>query len=124
MRRSGDQYSRRFAETAPNVLSSVAELIAHSRELQRPVNYTLVRVIPSKDVEIDVKHRPLIVGDPPAGHGPAIGRFKADSEMGVAMEACHPCYFIGFLPDPMPGQTALIGGVRWCRELKQLKEKS
>src|SRR5271167_4880573 len=40
-----------------------------------------------------------------AGHGPGIGGFKADSEIGVALKAGHPCYFIGFLPDPMPGQT-------------------
>ena len=43
--------------------------------------------------------------DPRAGHGPGIGGFKADSEIGVAMKAGHPCYFIGFLPEPMPGQT-------------------
>ena len=36
---------------------------------------------------------------------PGIGGFKADSEIGVAMKAGHPCYFIGFLPEPMPGQT-------------------
>ena len=45
--------------------------------------------------------------DPRAGHGPGIGGFKADSEIGVAMKAGHPAYFIGFLPDPMPGQTIL-----------------
>jgi pimeloyl-ACP methyl ester carboxylesterase len=45
------------------------------------------------------------VGDPRAGHGPGIGGFKANSEIGVAMRAGHPCYFVGFLPDPMPGQT-------------------
>ena len=49
--------------------------------------------------------RPFIVVDPRAGHGPGIGGFKADSEIGVAMKAGHPCYFIGFLPEPMPGQT-------------------
>jgi hypothetical protein len=43
--------------------------------------------------------------DPRAGHGPGIGGFKADSEIGVAFKAGHPCYFVGFLPDPMPGQT-------------------
>ena len=43
--------------------------------------------------------------DPRAGHGPGIGGFKADSEIGVAFKAGHPCYFIGFLPEPMPGQT-------------------
>ena len=30
---------------------------------------------------------------------------KHDSEIGVALAAGHPCYFIGFLPNPMPGQT-------------------
>ena len=30
---------------------------------------------------------------------------KQDSEIGVAMAAGHPCYFIGFFPQPMPGQT-------------------
>ena len=30
---------------------------------------------------------------------------KHDSEIGVALQAGHPCYFVGFLPEPMPGQT-------------------
>jgi hypothetical protein len=30
---------------------------------------------------------------------------KQDSEIGVALAAGHPCYFIGFLPEPVPGQT-------------------
>ena len=30
---------------------------------------------------------------------------KHDSEIGVALRAGHPCYFVGFLPKPMPGQT-------------------
>jgi pimeloyl-ACP methyl ester carboxylesterase len=45
------------------------------------------------------------VVDPRAGHGPGIGGMKTDSEIGVALENGHPCYFIGFLPDPMPDQT-------------------
>jgi Protein of unknown function (DUF3141) len=36
---------------------------------------------------------------------PGIGGFKADSEIGVIFRAGHPCYFVGFLPEPMPGQT-------------------
>ena len=47
--------------------------------------------------------RPFVVVDPRAGHGPGIGGFKADSEIGVAMRAGHPCYFVGFTPEPMPG---------------------
>ena len=30
---------------------------------------------------------------------------KHDSEIGVALRAGHPCYFVGFLPHPEPGQT-------------------
>jgi hypothetical protein len=105
MRRRGDQYREHIAETAPNVLNYAVELIMDGRKLDNPVNYALVRIIPPKGVEIDLNRRPFIVVDPRAGHGPGIGGFKADSEIGVAMKAGHPCYFIGFLPEPMPGQT-------------------
>src|ERR1700761_2957197 len=105
MRRRGDQYREHIAQTAPHVLQYSAELIVDGRQLDEPVNYALVRIIPPKDVEIDLDRRPFIVVDPRAGHGPGIGGFKADSEIGVAMKAGHPCYFIGFLPEPMPGQT-------------------
>src|ERR1700730_293186 len=105
MRRRGDQYREHVAQTAPHVLQYSAELIVDGRKLAEPVNYALVRIIPPKDVEIDLGRRPFIVVDPRAGHGPGIGGFKADSEIGVAMKAGHPCYFIGFLPEPMPGQT-------------------
>jgi hypothetical protein len=105
MRRRGDQYREHIVKTAPNVLNYSVELIMDGRNLEHPANYVLVRIIPPKDVEIDLNRRPFIVVDPRAGHGPGIGGFKADSEIGVAMKAGHPCYFIGFLPEPMPGQT-------------------
>src|ERR1700709_1406284 len=105
MRRRGDQYREHVAQTAPHVLQYAAELIMDGRKLDEPVNYALVRIIPPKDVEIDRDRRPFIVVDPRAGHGPGIGGFKADSGVGVEIQAGPPCYFIGFLPDPMPGQT-------------------
>lgn len=105
MRQRGDQYREHVAQTAPHVLQYAAELIIDGRKLDEPVNYALVRIVPPKGVEIDLERRPFIVVDPRAGHGPGIGGFKADSEIGVAMKAGHPCYFVGFLPDPMPGQT-------------------
>ena len=49
--------------------------------------------------------RPFVVFDPRAGHGPGIGGFKRDSEIGAALRAGHTCYFVGFLPDPVQGQT-------------------
>jgi pimeloyl-ACP methyl ester carboxylesterase len=105
LRQRGDQYREHVAQTAPHVLSYAAELVIDGRKLQEPVNYALVSIIPPKGVEIDLDRRPFVVVDPRAGHGPGIGGFKADSEIGVAMKAGHPCYFIGFLPEPMPGQT-------------------
>src|SRR5438067_59038 len=105
LRQRGDQYREHVAQTAPHVLHYTAELIIDGRKLDEPVNYALVRIVPPKDVEINLERRPFIVVDPRAGHGPGIGGFKADSEIGVAMKAGHPCYFIGFLPEPMPGQT-------------------
>ena len=105
MRQRGEQYREHLEETVPHVLNYEVELIADGRNLQRPVNYGLVRIKPPAGVEIDLTRRPFVVIDPRAGHGPGIGGFKADSEIGVAMKAGHPCYFIGFMPDPMPGQT-------------------
>src|SRR5207344_2416050 len=105
LRQRGNQYREHMAENAPHVLDYKVELVVDGRKLERPVNYALVRVIPPDGVDINPKLRPFIVVDPRAGHGPGIGGFKADSEIGVAFKAGHPCYFIGFLPDPVPGQT-------------------
>ena len=105
MRQRGNQYREHLAETTPNVLDYEVELILSGKTLDRPVNYGLVRVVPPPGVELDPTRRPFVIVDPRAGHGPGIGGFKADSEIGVAFKAGHPCYFIGFLPDPMPGQT-------------------
>ena len=105
MRQRGNQYRDHLSETAPHVLDYAVELVIDGRDLAQPVNYALARIVPPKGIEIDPNRRPFVVIDPRAGHGPGIGGFKADSEIGVALEAGHPCYFIGFLPDPMPGQT-------------------
>jgi pimeloyl-ACP methyl ester carboxylesterase len=105
LRQRGNQYRERLTETVPHVLEYEVELVIDGRTLDRPVNYALAKVIPPAGIEVDLKRRPFVVVDPRAGHGPGIGGFKADSEIGVAFKAGHPCYFIGFLPEPMPGQT-------------------
>ena len=105
MRQRAEQATLHDAEAVPHVLSFEADLICDGRTLPRPVNYLLVRIRPSENVVIDPVKRPFVVVDPRAGHGPGIGGFKADSEIGVALKAGHPCYFVGFLPDPVPGQT-------------------
>ncbi len=105
MRQRGQQYQEHLEQAVPNVLSFQLELVLDGRTLQRPVNYGLVRIIPPEGVRIDPTRRPFVVVDPRAGHGPGIGGFKADSEIGVALRAGHPCYFVGFMPEPIPGQT-------------------
>ena len=105
MQQRSKQYEEHAAKPAPNVLKFGAELVIDGRKLPRPVNYVLARIVPPQGAKIDDKKRPFVIVDPRAGHGPGIGGFKADSEIGVAFKAGHPCYFIGFLPEPVPGQT-------------------
>ena len=105
MRRSNEQDHKHKAQEVPHVLNFDAELILDARTFKRPANYLLVRIKAPKDVTLDLQKRPFVVVDPRAGHGPGIGGFKADSEIGMAMRAGHPCYFVGFTPEPMPGQT-------------------
>src|SRR6476659_822377 len=96
MRQRGNQYREHMAESVPNVLNYEAELIIDGRTLKRPVNYGLVRIVPPQGVTIEARRRPFVIVDPRAGHGPGVGGFKADSEVGVILQAGHPCYFVGF----------------------------
>ena len=105
LRQRGDTQIARSQAVAPHVLSFAVELLVDGRQLERPVNYGLVRILPPEGQVVDPAKRPFIVFDPRAGHGPGIGGMKQDSEIGVALAAGHPCYFVGFLPNPVPGQT-------------------
>jgi pimeloyl-ACP methyl ester carboxylesterase len=49
--------------------------------------------------------RPIIIIDPRAGHGPGIGGSKQDSQIGMALNAGHPVYFMIFSTEPVPDQT-------------------
>ncbi len=100
-----ENYQEHAAKIAPHVLKFDFDLVMDGHKLPRPVNYVLVRVKPPAGVEIDEEKRPFVIVDPRAGHGPGIGGFKPQSEIGVALQAGHPCYLIGFLPDPVRGQT-------------------
>ena len=87
-----------------SVLIYDSELIMRGDELPRPVNYSLLRVIPPDGVEIDDRKRPIFVIDPRAGQGPGIGGFKHMSEIGEAFRAGHPVYFARFTASPVEGQ--------------------
>lgn len=104
-RQRGDQYREHLSQEAPNVLNFPSKLLLSGLELARPVNYALAHILPSVDRPTDPNKRPFIIVDPRAGHGPGVGGFKPESEVGAALKEGHPCYFVGFLPDPVPGQT-------------------
>ena len=105
LRERGNIYHEHSTRTAPHVLNFQFEVVRDGRTLPRPVNYVLVHIVPPAGTVIDSAKPPFIVVDPRAGHGPGIGGMKHDSEIGEALKAGHPCYFIGFLAHPAPGQT-------------------
>jgi hypothetical protein len=105
LRQRGNNYLAQASRISPSVLNFAAEVVVDGRTFERPVNYALVRIKPPADVTIDPHKRPFIVFDPRAGQGPGIGGMKRDSEIGEVLQAGHPCYFVGFLENPMQGQT-------------------
>jgi hypothetical protein len=122
MRQRGNLYLEHAEKGKPPVLVFEHEMVLDGRTLERPVNYFLVRIVPPAGIRVDPRKRPFMVVDPRAGHGPGIGGFKLDSEIGAALRAGHPCYFVGFRPDPVPGQT--LEDVGWAegRFLQKIAE--
>jgi pimeloyl-ACP methyl ester carboxylesterase len=107
LRQRGNNFLAHEQAGKPPVLHFAYETVLDARRFDRPVNYALVRIIPPEGVVVDAKRRPYVILDPRAGHGPGIGGFKDDSQVGVALRDGHPVYFVIFFPDPEPGQTLL-----------------
>jgi pimeloyl-ACP methyl ester carboxylesterase len=107
LRKRGNTFIEHEREGKPPVLHFRYETLLDARTFEHPVNYALLRILPPAGVTVDPKRRPYVIIDPRAGHGPGIGGFKDDSEVGVALRAGHPVYFVAFFPEPMPGQTLL-----------------
>lgn len=105
LRQRGNESAEHEREGMPAVLVFEHELLADGRELPEPVNYALLRIVPPADSPTDPAKRAFVVIDPRAGHGPGIGGFKTDSEIGIALRSGHPCYFVTFFQEPCPGQT-------------------
>src|SRR5512134_2260354 len=82
----------------PPLLNFEHELLLDARQFDRPANYALVRVTDVGDACwedcVDPAKPPVIVIDPRAGHGPGIGGFKRESEVGIALHVGHPVYFV------------------------------
>jgi len=107
LRQRGNNFVARERSGGRPLLHFDYEPILDAREFVRPVNYALVRIVPPEGLSVDSKRRPYVMIDPRAGHGPGIGGFKDDSEVGVALREGHPVYFVIFFPDPEIGQTML-----------------
>ena len=107
LRRRGNAEIEITSRPTATVLRFDNEVVMSGRSLSRPMNYMLLRILPPAGVTIDPRKRPVVVVDPRAGQGPGIGGFKAESEIGDALNAGHPVYFIGFAAEPEPGQQFL-----------------
>jgi pimeloyl-ACP methyl ester carboxylesterase len=105
MRRRGNTFIAHEKEGKPPVLVFDYDMVVDGRTLEDAANYALVRIKPPAEYPTDLKKRPIVVIDPRAGHGPGVGGSKIDSEIGIALRAGHPCYFVMFFPKPCPGQT-------------------
>lgn len=93
----------------PPLLDFEYETILDARRFERPANYALLRITRCHEDRakncVDDKKPPVIIIDPRAGHGPGIGGFKRDSEVGMALHEGHATYFVIFFPLPSPNQT-------------------
>lgn len=93
----------------PPVLTFQYEMLLDARRFERPANYALLRIttVGEEHAEDCIDHAkpPVIVIDPRAGHGPGIGGFKRESEVGIALHEGFPVYFVTFFAAPSPHQT-------------------
>lgn len=93
----------------PPLLDFKYETVLDARRFEQPANYALLRITEVGedcwDDCVDPDKPPVIVVDPRAGHGPGIGGFKRESEVGMALHEGHPVYFVIFFPEPVSGQT-------------------
>jgi pimeloyl-ACP methyl ester carboxylesterase len=104
LRKRGDIFLEHEEAGCPPVLIYDYEIVMDGKDLPYPSNYMLLRIIPPDGVEVVNRKRPYIIIDPRAGHGPGIGGFKSDSQVGVALRDGHPVYFVAFRREPEPGQ--------------------
>ncbi len=84
----------------PPLLDFEYETLLDARRFEHPANYTLLRITGAGGRTASECERPgargVIIIDPRAGHGPGIGGFKRDSEVGMSLHEGHPTYFVIF----------------------------
>ncbi len=109
LRQRADNMLEHERSGLPPLIDFKYETLLDARHFERPANYALLRITEVGEVCwddcVDLNKSPVIIVDPRAGHGPGIGGFKRESEVGMAMREGHPVYFVIFFPQPAPGQT-------------------
>jgi len=127
MRERGNYFVEHEEGSTETVLSFNHETVVDGRKLPRPVNYSLVRIVPPHEVNVREDGRPYIIIDPRAGHGSGIGGFKNESEVGAAIHGGHPTYFVTFTRMPVRGQTladVTAAEADFVREVRRRHPKS
>jgi hypothetical protein len=109
LRRRAANMHQHEAAGMPPLLHFESEPVAAGNEFKPPSNYRLLRITRCGTDALEKHVRrgaaPVLVVDPRAGHGPGIGGFRRDSEVGMALLEGHPTYFAVFEPEPVEGQT-------------------
>ncbi len=127
MRERGNYFVEHEEGSNRTVLSWRHEMVLDGSKLDRPVNYSLVRIVPPEQVPVREDGRPYIIIDPRAGHGSGIGGFKHASEVGAAIHGGHPTYFVTFTRLPVAGQTlaeVTAAEADFVREVRRLHPDS
>jgi pimeloyl-ACP methyl ester carboxylesterase len=122
LRKRGNDFIEHRKQGSPPVLTFKYKIISDGRTFDRPANYALARVFPKSGKPHDPTARPVVIIDPRAGHGPGIGGFKEESEIGIALGNGHPVYFIMFFSNPVAGQTlddVLNAKIRFLEIIRQ-----
>jgi hypothetical protein len=111
LRRRGNQYFDYQEAGLPPITPFPLEKIMDGRDLDRPVNRTLVRVTDRRTADTgrrsdwaDQTKRPIIFQDPDAGRG-LISASRETSEMGLSIDTGHPTFLILVQPETVRGQT-------------------
>lgn len=105
MRQRGNNMLEHYEAGMPPQLAYEYDVVMDARDFDRPCNYQLLKIRHPEGTPPAAGRRPMVIIDPRAGHGPGIGGFKKDSEVGMGLTEGHPVYFVSFSPEPCPGQT-------------------
>ena len=123
MRQRGNNMLEHYQQGMPPLQDYEYEIVLDARRFPRPVNYSLLFIRHPDGKQPETGKRPVLVIDPRAGHGPGIGGFKKDSEVGMALCEGHPVYFASFSPEPCPDQTMEDVEQAEIRFLEEIKKR-